>query len=179
MDRLFLAPDNCSVRRACGSWPVSWGPDARWSSYRTMWSRELRTCWRGGHRRRCGQCSSARDRNLRASPANGFRTRPCCLSSAAMFCTFARFSPAGGPVQTANWRQRPTGTSTALTEPYARDDADTEVLNCDFDGRLAASLLPERIHPSRRRTLNEATWRNHHTVEKPGREEAVPDFDAH
>jgi hypothetical protein len=54
-------------------------PVARWSSYRTMSSREPRTCWRGGHRRRCGQCFSARDRNLRPFQADGFRTRPCYL----------------------------------------------------------------------------------------------------
>ena len=81
---------------ACGSWPGSWGPVARWSSCRTRSSRELRTCWHGGRRRRCGQCSSALDRNLKASPANGFRTRPCCSWCAAVFCTFARFLPAEG-----------------------------------------------------------------------------------
>ena len=47
---------------------------------------------------------------LEASPANGFPIRPCCSSCATMFCTFARFLPPGGRVQTANWPQRPTGT---------------------------------------------------------------------
>ena len=82
----FLEPDNCSVRPVCGSWLGSWGPVARRSSCRTRSSREPRTYWRGGHQRRCGQCSSAPDRNLKASPANGFPTRRCCSSCTTVFC---------------------------------------------------------------------------------------------
>src|SRR5664280_1480422 len=45
---------------------------------------------------------------------------------------------------------------------------------------MATSLLPERIHPSgRRRTLDQAPWRNDGSLEKPGRERAVPANDAH
>src|SRR5208337_2538774 len=33
-------------------------------------------------RRRCGQCFSAPDRNLKVFPANGFPSRPCCLAAA-------------------------------------------------------------------------------------------------
>src|SRR5271166_4897795 len=59
-----------------------------------------------------------------------------------------------------------------------RDYARTEVVDRDFHRRMAASLLPERIHPSGRRgPLNEALWRSGSTLEKPGREGAVPDFD--
>src|SRR5664279_1169080 len=55
------------------------------------------------------------------------------------------------------------------------DDASAEVPDRDFNRRMAASLLPERIHPSgRRRTFDQAPWRNDGTLEKPGREEAVP-----
>ena len=61
-----------------------WGQDARSSSCQNMSSREPRTCWHGGRRRRCGQCSSALVRNLNASPANGFRTLRCCSSYAEM-----------------------------------------------------------------------------------------------
>src|SRR5271157_871235 len=61
-----------------------------------------------------------------------------------------------------------------------RHNARAEVVDRDFHRRMAAGILPERIHPSGRRwTLNEAPWRNGSTLEKPGREAAVPDFDAH
>src|ERR1035441_3922565 len=60
-----------------------------------------------------------------------------------------------------------------------RHDARAEVVDRDFHRRMAASLLPERIHSSGRRgPLNQAPWRNGSTLEKPGREGAVPDFDA-
>lgn len=53
--------------------------------------------------------------------------------------------------------------------------AGTEVVNRDLNRRLAASLLPERVHPSGRRwTLNEAPWRNGSTLEKPDREQRFP-----
>src|SRR5208337_4304243 len=60
-----------------------------------------------------------------------------------------------------------------------RHDASAEVVDREFDSRMAARLLPERIHPSGRRgPLNQAPWRHSSTLEKPGSEGAVPDFDA-
>src|SRR5580700_4459133 len=60
-----------------------------------------------------------------------------------------------------------------------RNHAGAEVVNRGLHRRMAASLLPERIHPSGRRwSLDETLWRNSSTLEKPGREGAVPDFDA-
>src|SRR5271157_5690681 len=54
-----------------------------------------------------------------------------------------------------------------------RDHAHTKVLDRCFNSRMAAGVLPERIHPSRRRTINEATWRNGSALEKLGREGTV------
>src|SRR5664279_1488852 len=60
-----------------------------------------------------------------------------------------------------------------------RHDASAEVVDREFHSRMAARLLPERIHPAGRRgPLNEAPWRNGSTLEEPGREGALPDFDA-
>src|SRR5271157_3677146 len=55
------------------------------------------------------------------------------------------------------------------------DDADTEVLDRCSNSRMAASILPERIHPSgRRRTFDQAPRRNNHALAKLGRERAIP-----
>ena len=81
--------------------------------------------------------------------------------------------------------RRPSPDSKLAAAPYwnigqrrrslRRHHARAEVVDRDFDRRMAASLLPERIHPSgRRRTADEAPWRNGGALEKPGREEAVP-----
>src|SRR5271157_1307595 len=60
------------------------------------------------------------------------------------------------------------------------DDARAEVVDRDFDSRMAASILPERIHPSGRRwTLDEAPRRNDRALEKLGREGAVSSIYAH
>src|SRR5271166_5219685 len=61
-----------------------------------------------------------------------------------------------------------------------RNHAGTEIVHGDHNRRLAASLLPERIHPSWRRwPLDETPWRSGGTVDKPGSEAAFSAFDAH
>src|SRR5271166_2460908 len=60
-----------------------------------------------------------------------------------------------------------------------RDYAHAEVVDRDFHRLMAAGILPERIHPSGWRwPFDQAPRRNDDTLEKPRREEAVPDFDA-
>src|SRR5271166_134871 len=61
-----------------------------------------------------------------------------------------------------------------------RDHAHTKVPDREFNSRMAASILPERIHPpGRRRTFNQAPRRNSGTMEKPSREGAVPAVDTY
>src|SRR5271157_5374424 len=60
------------------------------------------------------------------------------------------------------------------------DHAHAEVVDRDFNSRVAASILPERVHPSGRRwSPDQASRRNDGALEKPGRERAVPAIDAH
>src|SRR5271165_4616245 len=61
-----------------------------------------------------------------------------------------------------------------------RHDASAEIVNGDIHRRMAASLLPERIHSSGRRgPPDKAPWRNGGTLERPGGEKAVPAVYAH
>src|ERR1019366_5470493 len=58
------------------------------------------------------------------------------------------------------------------------DDARAEVVDRDFHRRMAASLLPERIHPSGRRGApDKGPRRNGGALEKPGRERPVSAVD--
>src|SRR5208337_1425662 len=60
------------------------------------------------------------------------------------------------------------------------DDARAEVVDRDFHRRMAASLLPERIYPSgRRRTFDQAQWRNDGALEKFGRQGPLSAVGAH
>ena len=62
----------------------------------------------------------SQDRNLKVSPANGFSTRRrCSWCGTALACPRA-FGEPEARVQTANWPQRPTGTSMA-TAPFVRE----------------------------------------------------------
>src|SRR5271157_5123023 len=61
-----------------------------------------------------------------------------------------------------------------------RDYAHAEVVDRDFHRRMAAGILPERIHPSGWRwPFDQAPWRNDDTLDKFGWEKAVPAVDAH
>ena len=80
-------------------------------------------------------------------------------------------------VRALSGSRRPGADSKLAAAPYwnidgdgavcARDYARAEVLDRGFNSRMAASILPKRIHPpGRRRTINQAPRRNGSALEK-------------